>query len=690
MTSNERVLNIKKLIQTNFITFLLTTGISLLASSFCFAQENKDSLQVELDPIEVTAIHSSINAADAPLALSTFSRDLATINQEASLSLQSISQNMPGLWINDRQNHALGERLTIRGIGWRAAFGVRGIQVVLNDIPLTVADGQTMINIVEPAFIRRAELVRGPAASYWGNSSGGVLYLSTEPAYEEEQSFRVRTMAGSYGMRKGEGEFSISNSNHQMSGYTSYQSTDGFRNYSAAKVLRSGLTGSVSLSPNSRLKYQAASIYMPKAQHPSGLTEPEAEDNPTKADQSFIDAEAGKQITQAQGGLSYIHETAIGVLDITGYGIYRDLNNPLPFGIITMNRGVGGLRATIDKNWSNFELQAGIESKLQNDNRTEYENTGSGQRGAITVDQIERVWNQAVFATGTYSAGNFNLLGGLRYDRLTFKTDTPVDSLSGSRTFQSLSPSIGINYQPSNQTIYANLSTSFEAPTTTELVNRPGGGNGFNPDLKPEQTLGVELGIRGSNISQTISYDLTAYQLWIQDLLFPYQLQDDGPTFYRNQGETQHMGLEGRLSLLLNDWKLSGTASITEAEFKEATVNGNSLSGNEVPGVPRYRVNSELSWRPGKFYGTISHELVSSYTVNNLNTTENDRYSIFDLNFSYKTNFKDSSVELHPFLNINNVFDKRYNGSIVVNAFGGKFFEPAPGRNWQMGVSLEF
>lgn len=679
--------------QTRLSAFLYFVIFSLICN-ISVGQENQDSLYVKLDTIEVTAIHSSISAADAPLAVSILSRDLATINQNASLSLQSISQDLPGLWINDRQNQALGERITIRGIGWRAAFGVRGIQVILNDIPLTVADGQTMINIVEPGFIRRAELVRGPAATYWGNSSGGVLYLSTDPDYENPGSFRFRTLAGSYGMRKAEGEFSFLNTTHRMSGYTSYQSYDGFRDYSASKLLRSGITGSISLSPESQLKYQAASIYMPQAQHPSSLTEDEAKDNPTKASPLFVNAEAGKQISQVQGGLSYIHDTSIGVLDITGYGIYRDLNNPLPFGIITVNRWLGGLRATLDKNWNNLELKSGVESKLQSDDRTEFDHIGDGQRGEIEVDQIERVWNQAVFATATYSAGNFNLLGGLRFDRLTFNTNDTFDASSdrsGSRTFQSLSPSIGVNYQLSNHTIYTNLSTSFEAPTTTELVNRPGGGNGFNPDLKPEKTLGLETGVRGNISSQTISYDITAYRLWIQDLLFPYQLEPNGPTLYRNQGETQHTGVEGRLLLRVNrNWDISGTANITEAEFQQATADGNSLSGKDVPGIPTYRLNSELGWTPGNFSGTVSYELVSSYKVNNLNTATNDKYNIVDAKFGYQKTFTNSSLQLHPFLNVNNILDTRFNGSVIINASGGTYYEPAPGRNWQIGISAKF
>ena len=666
-----------------------------MASTSIIAQEKTDSLKVKLDPIEVTAVHSTVTAADAPLALSTFSRNLTSINQNASLSLQSIGQQIPGLWVNDRQNQALGEQLTIRGIGWRAAFGVRGIQVVLNGIPLTVADGQTMINVVEPAFIRRAELVRGPAATYWGNSSGGVLYLSTEPSYSEDSSFRLRTMAGSYGMRKGEAEVSISNPNHNMALHSSYLTTNGFRNYSSAKMWRTGATGTVDLTSRSRISYQAASIYMPEAQHPSSLTREQAAETPKMAVPSFVSDEAGKTITQLQAGASYMLETGGGLLNVTGYGIYRDLSNPLPFGIITVNRWAGGLRTTFDKSWNRFDLQFGVETKLQNDDRTEFENAGNARRGAVTVDQIERVWNQAAFATATYSLGNVNVLGGLRYDRLTFNTnDTfgPTADQSGERTFQSVSPSIGINYRWNENTLFANLSTSFEAPTTTELVNRPSGGNGFNPNLEPEKTLGLEAGIRGANTSRSIRYDFAAYRLWITDLLFPYQLRPNGPTYYRNQGQTTHTGIEGRLQWKLNhNWGISTTANLSRARFNEAqTLDSLSLSGKNVPGIPNFRINNRLEWSPRSLLLSLSHEFISDYEVNNLNTAENDSYNVLDAKLSYRFSFDGGSAKLQPFVNINNLLDQRYNSSVVVNSSGGQYYEPAPGINWQIGVSANF
>ena len=672
----------------HFLYLFFFLGIPLLS----LAQEITDSLQVTLDPIEVTAIRSTISPADAPLSLATYQRDLQTVNHEGGLSLSSLSQNLPGLWVNNRQNYALGDRMTIRGIGWRAQFGVRGIQVVLNDMPLTVADGQTMFNIVDPAFIRDIELIRGPAATYWGNSSGGVLYLSTTPEYAQPgSSVRLRTLGGSYGMRKAEAEYSYSSSRHTMTAYSSYLQTNGFRNYSAATVARTGVTGSLRLTSKSQLKYQAAGIWMPKAQHPSALTQQMARETPTAAVASFVEAEAGKQIAQGQSGLSYLLETPAGFLTLSGYGIYRDLNNPLPFGIITVNRWTGGFRATLDKSLSNVNLQVGSEVKYQNDDRTEFENVNHGNRGTIQVDQVEKVWNRALFATGTFSYNRFNVMGGIRYDRLQFKAGAPNAQLSGERTFDSFSPSIGLSYQPGHQTLFLNLSTSFEAPTTTELVNRPGAGNGFNPTLEPEQTTGLEAGIRGTLFDEAVQYDLTAFRLWIRDLLFPYQLEANGPTFYRNQGATRHSGIESKLSWNINrNWSLSATADLIIAEFKEGTADGISLAGNDVPGVPDHRISSRLSWSPGSFLTSLSYQHVSSYTADNLNTSENEAYGVIDVKWSYQGHLGKDNLEVQPFLHINNVMDVRYNSSVVVNAFGGRYFEPAPGRNIRLGVSVHF
>ncbi len=675
----------------------ITTSAIIICLAFLISQpvqsqDRNDSLIIDLDPIEIVSIRSNISAADAPLALSIKNRSLQEINHDAAFSLTSISNELPGIWVNNRQNHALGEQMTIRGIGWRASFGVRGIQVVLDGIPLTVADGQSVLNIIDPSFIRKAEVIRGPAGAYWGNSSGGVLYLSTRPNYTKDKAnIRLQTMTGSFGFTKVQGEASYSTGNHDVSAYTSYLNEDGFRNYSSAEVIRSGVNGSVKLTSTSQLDYMGALIHMPFAQHPSGLTSEEAAENPAMANQGFVEAEAGKSITQGQSGLRYLLDTSAGLLTVAGYGIYRDLSNPLTFGIITVDRLAGGFRTTLDNQWGNLQLNVGAEAKFQNDDRTEFENAGGGVRGAVTVDQVEQVWNQALFATGTYSLQNFNILGSLRYDRLTFSTDAPSVENTGKRTFQAFSPSLGFNYDQGLVTFYSNLSTSFEAPTTTELVNRPDDGNGFNPELEPEKTVGLEIGMRGETADNILNYDVALFNLWIYDLLFPFQLES-AETFFRNQGETVHSGIEAQLTIHpAHNWRWIVVGNVTRAEFKKATTpDGTSLRGNKVPGIPELRLNSSLVWNPGFFRSSASYEYISSYTTDNLNTSQNDKYSVVDAKISYQINFPGSNVTINPFLNVRNIFDKRYNGSIVVNAFGGRYYEPAPGRNWQTGISVQF
>lgn len=674
------------------LLFLLSAAPALLAAQDPPAGQAGDTLRVEMEAIEVIGTWSDIGAANAPLSFSTLQRDVSLLNTESSLSLSELSQHLPGIWVNNRRNYALGERMTIRGLGWRAAFGVRGIQVILDGIPLTVADGQSMTNIIDPAFVRRVELIRGPASSFWGNSSGGVLYLSTDPGWSAGERFRLRATGGSYGLARGEAQYHKSGGQHSFNIYGSLLDDPGFRDHSSARLWRGGVTGSVNLPRGGTISYSGALNHMPRAQHPSGLTGDQARENPRLAVPSFVDAGAGKSITQGQAGLRYRKDTSAGQLSLSAYGIRRDLENPLPFGIITVDRWSGGLRATLDRSFDRLELKGGAELKLQHDDRVEYDNDG-GERGAIQIDQLETVWNRALFASAAYRLGSARLLGSVRFDNLEFSSDASSPETSGERNFYSLSPSLGLSVEAGESRLFANFSTSFEAPTTTELVNRPDNQEGFNPGIQPEKTLGLEGGLRGSTGGGSFDYELTLYNMWIRDLLFPYQLSTDGPVFYRNQGETVHRGVEVYLrAQLLSRLQVNATYTLTDAFFREATtLEGVSLADNRVPGVARHRWNGTLRWQPGNWTASVSHEFVSRHPVDNRNTAYNDRYHVVDATLSYRLGLgAKGNTFLQPFLNMNNVLDRRYNGSVLVNAFGGRYFEPAAGRNWRFGLSMEF
>lgn len=649
--------------------------------------EADTTLKAELEPIRIEAIYSTISPDNAPLSLTALNRSLAERNSTAPLTLDEVTGKLPGIWVNDRENYSLGERITIRGLGWRTSFGVRGLQVIMDGIPLTVADGQAMLNSVDPSFVSKVELIRGPASTFWGNSSGGVLHLSSFPPLTDLPTLKLRSSFGSYGMVKQDVRINSSDGPHKFSLFTSYLNENGYRDHSAARISRSGLKGTVDLNSSSRLEYMGAFVAMPFAEHPSSLTSEQAEDDPRQANPAFAGADAGKEVYQGQLGLNYYKDSRAGFLTLTGYGIYRDLSNPLPFGIITLNRWAGGLRGTLERQFNALEINAGLDFKLQHDDRVEYENN-DGEQGPVNLEQLEIVTNQALFATANLDLGRWNILGGLRFDWLTFSVDSAATSQTPSRTFRALSPSIGVSYLSGSTKWFANLSTSYEAPTTTELVNSPTGGTGFNPELEPERTLGLELGTRGAFADRLVEYDLTVYRMWIQDILFPYQLEANGPTFYRNQGNTIHSGLEARISVNpLSALVLNTTYTYTYAVFDSEDP---TLDQNNVPGIPDHRLVQSLEVQQGNWLGDISYTFVSQYFADNLNTASNDSYSRVDAKLSLLDPFPDASFRVQPYINVNNIFDVRYNGSIVPNAFGDRYFEPAVGRNFRIGLSVSF
>jgi len=679
-------LKVSKLYLSIFYIPVLLLGFSPICS---FGQERQDTLKFRLDPIQINAVRLNISEQDVPFSLSIRKRTLKEINSKQAFTLDQITSQMPGIWVNDRENYALGEKITIRGVGWRSSFGVRGIQVIMNGIPLTVADGQSVLDTIDPSFVNNIELVRGPSSSFWGNSTGGVLYVSTPQNPANTPAFKYRSSVGSYGTSKQEVQLSKSFDNHDITVFSSYLFDGGFREHSSAKLSRSGLNGSIQFDNDSRLEYTGAIAAMPKAESPSSLTKEQVTENPKQANSSFIDNDAGKEVFQGQLGLSYFRDSPVGFLVFSGYGTYRDLSNPLPFAIIELNRWAGGFRGTIDQKINKFNLKGGIETKFQFDNRLERDNNG-GRPGSTQVDQLEKVTNQALFLSTDITHGPITLLGSLRYDRINFDTDSPRASATGNRTFTSFNPGFGISYQRGGTKVFSNFNTSFEAPTTTELVNNPDQQSGFNPNLEPENTKGIEVGAKGSIPKLNFTYDLALYHLWIDNLLFPFQLEDNGAIFFRNQGETIHKGIESAFSFsFARHYTLGVTYNFTDASFQKAqTLDSLSLKNNDVPGIPDHRLNISAEYSPEKWQISASYNFVNRYAVNNTNTAFNSSYGIVDAQLSYILSPKNSNFTLQPFLNVNNIFDTRYNSSVVINAFGGRFFEPGAGINWQAGISL--
>lgn len=655
----------------------------LLSATPALAQE-RDTLEVALPEVEIQATRAAETEATAPFAVSLRRRTPEEIALEPGLSLERALRGLPGVWINDRGHYALGERLVIRGMGWRAQFGVRGVQVLLDGIPLTLPDGQAVLDVADPAFIRQAEVIRGPSSLFWGNGSGGVLFLSTD-APRDTAAVRLRALGGSYGLRQASGEVALPLGRHRLYASASDVRRDGYRAHSAGGFTRTNLHGDFDLGARTRLRVVAAVADQDVAS-PGALTVDEVAADPRQADARTVQARAGKESTQLQAGATLHHQTRIGLLSATLYGLTRRLDNPLTFAYIDLDRAGGGLRVQLQDRADRLGWGVGVDAGWQRDDRLNFNNDGGSPGDEQTLDQQERVRNLSAFGYLTVTlAAYLDATAGLRADAIRFAMDDRLltdGDQTGDRTFSAVSPALGLSYRLDSAVLFANVSTAFETPTTTELVNSPTGASGFNPDLDPQRTLGVEVGARGVVPASRFRFDVAVFHLRIRDRLLPFQ-DIEGRTYFRNAGKNTHQGVE----LAVQGPLLPGVEAQAAYTGSRFVFDNDPNADNRIPGVPDHHLFAGLRATQNGFWGQLTAEVASALYADDGNATQNDGYVVIDL-YAGHTGLQLGGARLQPFVQIANVFDATYVGSVVVNAFGGRYFEPAPGRTVQAGVNL--
>lgn len=646
------------------------------------AAQQADTLEVTLPEITVDAVRETETAATAPYALNVKIREPEELAFEPALSLDGLLRLVPGVWVNDRAHYALGERISVRGMGARAPFGVRGVQVLLDGIPLTMPDGQAVLEVVEPAALRRIEMLRSPASLFWGNGSGGVLFLSSEA--RTEPTLRGRFLAGAFGQRHGLLEGSTTIGPHDLQGWVSAVRQDGYREYSEGMRTRGGAIARFRLSDRTQLRAVGAAAYQ-DTENPSSLSREQMNSDPTATRPEVISAGLGKESLQAQAGATVEHGAGFADLSVTAYGIRRLLENPIPGVFVDLDRSAGGLRAALRDDGGVIEWGLGADAALQHDVRKNFDNAGGEPGEELQLDQVEDVVAAGAFGYGRIEViPDVHATAGLRYSSVGFEMEDHLltnDDQSGSRTFTAWSPSVGLSFRYDGLLFFANYGTAFETPTTTELVNRPDMTGGFNPELEPQISRGFEVGVRGAAGSR-LFVDAAAFHMSIDGRLISFQ-NELGREFFRDGGRNRHVGVEAAIgwmpiSALLAELSYTGS----RFTFQEAD-----LEGNLLPGVPEHRIVAALELDRGGIWARVESEAVSEYFVDDENTAVNDGYVVVDLSLGHE-GLRLGSARARPFVTIRNALDRQYSGSVVVNAFGGRYYEPAPGRALFAGVEV--
>ena len=658
---------------------------------------------VALQPISVTVLRTPTRLDRSPFSASVLA-GAEVRSGTTGLFIQEALQALPGVRLQNRYNPAVGERISIRGFGARAQFGVRGIKILVDGIPATLPDGQSTLDHLDLGSLGRVEALRGPAAALYGNAAGGVLQFESERPFVGRFRQEATVVAGSDGL------FRLQATGSGTAGETGYRLSVGRTNYDGFRTNEGGspdpysggdrttLNGTLDFPLSTgRMNLQLIGLDM-DALNPGSLPADLFGEGSNEAWGFNVARGTFKAVRQGQLGMRW--SGTVGGMEgtVSTYAVRRELDNPIPNTVIDLDRNAGGLRLSAAREWSSghgpVRLDVGVEGELQSDARRNFENEGDGVSGALTLDQDERVRSGGVFAqVHAPVSSRWTLLGALRYENVAFKaTDyftaggDPDDS--GDRSMSGLNPSLGAHVALGDHGLFFSVARSFETPTTTELANRESGAGGLNPELDPQRGWSLEGGVRGT-VGGRLAYDLAAFSTWLTGQLIPFEVESaPGRRFFRNTGESTVQGLEASTrALLASGLSLMASYSWVDARFQDFIQDDEDLSGNRVPGIAPHRFDLRLRGETGPVFAEVRLERRGAVPVDDSNENEADGYTLLDLRAGGR-DVRAGPLRLSPFVGLTNLTDERYVTSVVVNAFGGRFFEPGPARGFYAGATV--
>lgn len=631
----------------------------------------------------------TVNAAETPpLAIRSIAADDLVAPDQRSLA-QWLNRS-PGVFALNNDNAAQGVRVSIRGFGAQAAFGVRGIRVSLDGIPLTLPDGQSELDLLDLDLIDRVSVVRGPSASLFGNASGGVVALSSRPIVAGEA--RLSGALRGDGGRSARAEFSTGTADTLLRASLAQSHFDGPRDHSHTDARWSHLSWQKHTGP-SQLSIGLSDLRV-DALDPGALNASDMNADREAARAANVEFHAGENIRQQRLHARWQRDLSqTWQFDGMSYLGQRDFANRLPFangGQSAFERDFAGLGLTLSGHHTLVidrpqRLSLGFDSQWQADARQRYDNSPGGQRGALALDQRERAQVLGLYVRNSIALSpRWEFSSGVRHDWLTLRTSDRFlgdGDDSGKRQLNDLSGDLNLRHTLGAHSTYVRLATAYQTPTINELANPAGGG--FNPVLNSSQSHGLEWGWRGQFARW--SYELIGFIIRSDDELQSYELEDQpGRSFYRNVGRSQRHGGDLALSWAHNGWRADLAYSVLIAEYTDGQ-----LDGHALPGLPDQTINltTTREWPCTSLsLQLLARDALYADDANTLRVPGHLRANLM----STWTLLQSAQHQVRLDMAIDNLLDTEYADNIRINAFGGRAFEPASGRLFRASLNWQF
>ena len=677
-----------------------------------------------LPAVQVSAIHLDIPPFDLPAALSVVRIEPAAVG-EPGVNLSESLVGVPGILVRDRQNYAQDAQISIRGVGSRATFGVRSIRLYVDGIPATLPDGQGQVSHFNFDSAARVEVLRGPFSVLYGNAAGGVVQLwSAEGTPTPLTTLGVNAGSNDTFRTSVDTRGTLGPVDYNVAG--SLFVSGGYRPHSRVRRESDNARFGVDLGGGKKLTLVANRLNQPVSQDALGLTRAQVDADPRQVAAAAIQYNTRKRIEQNQ--LGAIYEQSFGSKDrlrVMGYFGRRSIEqyqsipvsvqkSPLsPGGVVALDTDYGGF----DARWTHadqlaghdYEFVLGVGADGQRQHRRGYDNfigDMPGITGALRRDEDDNVDSIDEYAQWYWHfAERWSLLLGVRHDDVRFRTrdryvtaTNPDDS--GGVDYAAATPVAGLGFRPSdNLRLYASYGKGFETPSFNELGYRSDGLPGLAIDWRPARSRTLELGAKWQ-LTRALAFDAAAFRADTRDEL-AVRTSENGRSTYRNIGSTRRQGVELSLTgQLAGDWQVSAGITRLQARFRSAflacratpctVVTTPVAAGTRMPGVPeiygslRIRHGGELGW-----HESLDLTGVGSVTVNDTATGRAAGYGVIGVDAGY-TFALDEGARLQLSVRMDNLGDRRYVGSVIVNDSNGRYFEPGPDRSFMLGARLVF
>jgi iron complex outermembrane recepter protein len=645
------------------------------------------------------------------------------------VNISEVLGAVPGLVANNRGNYAQDLQISSRGFGARTAFGVRGIRIYVDGIPGNSPDGQGQVSHIDLGSARQIEVLRGPFSSIYGNSSGGVINVTTQEGGPDTVSTTSLT-GGSFGSYRLGQKISGATGAFNYVLDASRYSTDGWRDHSAAQKDNINARVGFKLGADTQAVVILNRVNIPDAQDAQGVNLAGLA-TPKVVPPTVLDFNTRKSTAQTQLGLAIDHRfNAEHSVKLMGYGGTRDITqflsvplgaqgNTSAGGVIDFGRDYNGMegRYTFKRNLANGPLlvHAGFTADRLLEERRGFNNfigATLGVQGNLKRDETNTLKaNDQYIQAQWWPAADLSLHAGVRRSRISLQSEdrfivpgvppianNPNDS--GSLAFSGTTPMLGLLYNLNDRVnLYASWGKGFDAPTLNEIAYEPTGSptaSGLNLILKPSRSQQFELGAK-FQLAQAANLQAAVFQAKTEDEIVVLS-NGGGRSRFQNVPSTKRDGLElAYNNQFAKGWKTQVAYTYINATYSDAfktcatttcttAISVPVAAGNLMPGIPKQNLFADIAWTSagGGMQAGMEWRATSKVAVSDTNTEFASGYGTLAARVSF--NQKVGNWTWREFVRVDNLLSKSYVGSVIVNQAAAQYYEPSPTRNFLLGV----